>query len=84
MATEMSPRSGSGDWGTEDWRDRQGVRANHDQDHDWLAQEEELEKWLGRFLAALALLGVWKLLDLCTGSLGGFAGLLGWILTRLA
>lgn len=50
------------------------IRENHDIDHDWVAQEEELERWLGYTLGALALLGVWKVLDL------GYA-LARWILS---
>lgn len=71
------------DWGTEDWR-RENIRANHDQDHDWMQQEEDLERWLGYALAFMAMLGAWKTLDLACGSLGAFAGLVGWVLTRLS
>ncbi len=73
----------SDDWGTEDWR-HDKIRANHDQDHDWMQQEEEVERWLGYVLGLWVLLGVWKVLDLACGSLGAFAGLVGWLLTRLA
>lgn len=73
----------SDDWGSEDWR-HDNIRANHDIDRDWMDREEDLERWLGYALGVAALLGAWKMLDLACGSLGAFAGLVGWLLTRLA
>jgi hypothetical protein len=64
--------------------DDDNIRANHDQDHDWVAREEELERWLGRVFMLFAALGCWKLLDLACGGLGAFAGFIGWLLTILA
>ena len=54
----------SDDWGSEDWRAPHDIRANHDIDQDWLDREAELERWLGYALGTLAVLGVWKVLDL--------------------
>lgn len=54
----------SDDWGTEDWRADHDIRANHDITPDDMEREAELERWLGYALGTLAVLGVWKALDL--------------------
>jgi len=62
----------------------ENIRANHDIDQDWLDREEALERAAAWAIGVVATLGIWKMLDLACGSLGAFAGLVGWLLTRLA
>ncbi len=58
----MRPR-GSDDWDRE-YRQPDGIRANHDITQDDMEREAELDRWLGYALGTLAVLGVWKVLDL--------------------
>ena len=74
----------SDDWGREDWRADHDIRANHDRTQDDEDREERLERALGWTFGLMAMLGVWKMLDLACGSLGAFAGFLGRILMLLS